>query len=91
MKDTLSGKDIEAMVSEIQDKSVSEIKLFSGDGGQKKIILSPGLKLQEPKSGLVYTVISIIKSGNDFYLRCQRGDGTVIKIPESDLKLYNRL
>tara|TARA_R110001583_G_scaffold7985_23_gene39059 strand:+ start:6312 stop:6602 length:291 start_codon:yes stop_codon:yes gene_type:complete len=91
MREVLSGKDIKTMISEIQEKSVSEIKLFSGEDSRKKIILAPGFKLQEPKSGLIYTVMSIIKSGNDFYLKCQRGDGTVIKIPESDLKLYNRL
>jgi len=91
MRQTLSGKHIDKMISEISKESVSEIKLFAGSGENKKIIISPGLKLQEPKSGLIYTVMSIIKLNGNLYLRCQRGDGTVVKIPDSDLKLYNRL
>jgi len=91
MRSTLSQKDIEKMIEEISPGQVSEVSLFSSKGSDKKIIISPGFKLQEPKSGLVYTVLSIVRIDGDLYIKCQRGDGTVIRIPEKDLKSYNRL
>jgi hypothetical protein len=91
VRTVITEKDIDKIVSQVQEKNVSEIKMFNGKGADRKPVISSGFKLQEPKSGLVYTVMSIVKIDGKLYLRCQRGDGTVVNIPESDLKSYNRL
>tara|TARA_A100000164_G_C21758755_1_gene700517 strand:+ start:622 stop:912 length:291 start_codon:yes stop_codon:yes gene_type:complete len=91
MRKTFSQNDIKKIVEEVSQNQVAEIKLFSGDGDDKKVVISPGFKLQEPSSGLVYTVLSIVKIDGDLYVKCQRGDGTIVRIPEKDLKSYKRL
>ena len=91
MRKTFSQNDIEKIVEEVSQNHVSEIKLFSGGGSDKKVVIAPGFKLQEPNSGLVYTVLSIVRLDGELYVKSQRGDGTIVRIPEKDLKSYKRL
>ena len=91
MPQSISGKDIENIFSILTQDPVRETKLFAGEGENKKPIVSKGFKLQDPKSGLVYTVIALVKQDNKYYLNCERGDGVGVKISEKDLNSYKRL
>ena len=91
MPKELSGSDIEKMFFDISTEKIDEIKAFAGSGKDQKPILSRGFKIQEPKSGLVYTVLSLIKLGNKYYIDCERGDGTPVRLSEKDLESYKGL
>tara|TARA_R110002074_G_scaffold389773_1_gene573276 strand:- start:284 stop:559 length:276 start_codon:yes stop_codon:yes gene_type:complete len=91
MSRELSGNDIERMFFNISRGSIEEIKAFAGSGDERKPILSNGFKIQEPKSGLVYTVISLVKLRDKYYIDCERGDGTRVRLSEKDLDSYKGL
>jgi|ETNvirnome_2_300_1030623.scaffolds.fasta_scaffold00406_3 hypothetical protein len=88
----ISGQDIDMMIHESLSKRLPEgLEIFVGKDEDQKPIISPGLKLQEEDSGLVYTVICLKRAREEFYLECERGDGARVKIYNDDLKNYRRL
>jgi hypothetical protein len=91
MANVITGQDIEQLMSQFKKEEVSEIKMFAGNENDKKPLISKGFKLIHPDSGLIYTVKSLVKTNGEYFLNCERGDGTPVKISEKDLESYTRL
>ena len=91
MASVITGHDIEHLISQFENQEMSEIKLFAGEAKDKKPVISRGFKLIHPDSGLIYTVVALVKIGGEYFLNCERGDGTPVKISEKELESYTRL
>lgn len=80
----ITAEDIELMVQE-------NLKVLAGKGKKKKIIISPGFKIEHVSSGLTYTVrdVSVVKGKP--IISATSGDGVEIAINPNEFKQYKGL
>jgi hypothetical protein len=80
----ITAEDIELMMQE-------NLKVLAGKGKNKKIIISPGFKIQHIKSGFKYTVQDILIQKGKPVIVAVGGRGAVINIHPNEFKQYEGL
>ncbi len=95
MAHKLTHADLIEMVleehSQIIDDLIENIKMYSGKGKRKKLLMSPGFKIVHKETGLNYTVSGVEESPEGPVLVTVKPSGEEFKIRKSDLKQYERL
>jgi len=86
----LSSNDIVNIAKSVLNKN-ENLELFVGSGDDKKMVMKSGFKIRHIDSGLIYTVVSVLrpKDGGELKISCQR-PGRELIIPASEFKQYER-
>jgi len=91
----LTHADLITMVLEehcqIIDDLIENIKMYSGKGKNKKLLVSPGFKIAHKETGLSYTVSGVEETPEGIVLVTVKPSGEEFKIRKSNLKQYERL
>ena len=84
----LSAKNIYQLISYISEN----ISVYAGKDDNQRILIKPGLKLTNKKTGLNYTVSNVRKDkdSNLLSIVCIREPGIFITITGKDLKEFER-
>ena len=77
--------------SQIIDDLIENIKMYSGKGKRKKLLVSPGFKIVHKETGLNYTVSGVEELDDGPVLVTVKPSGEEFRIKRSDLKQYERL
>jgi len=80
----ITAEDIEAMMQE-------NLKVLAGKGKNKKIIISPGFKIEHIESGLKYTVRDVKIQDGKPVISAQSGDQVEILIHPKEFNQYRGL
>ena len=95
MSQQLTRAELIAMIleehSKIIDDLIENVKMYSGKGKRKKLLVSPGFKIVHKETGLNYTVSSVEESDEGPVLVTIKPSGEEFRIKKSDLKQYERL
>lgn len=86
---TLSRKNIIKIVSNSRSKQNENLEAYAGSGKDKRLVLSPGLKIKHKNTNLVYTIDKVDINGSKISLTCSI-DGKVLVIPSKEFKNYER-
>tara|TARA_R100001591_G_scaffold84761_1_gene91090 strand:+ start:199 stop:465 length:267 start_codon:yes stop_codon:yes gene_type:complete len=83
-----SARDIQNLVAYLSEN----ISVYAGDNKDQRILIKPGLKITNKKTGLNYTVSSVMKDpeGKGLIISCSREPGVTITITSKDLKYFER-
>jgi len=89
---TLTQKDIFKMIKILKEN----LSVFAGDGENRRVLIRPGLKIKNIKSGINYTIVDVQSDGDkDLFINCYRADedkvGVYIRLDLKDLKKFERI
>ena len=76
---------------QIIDDLIENIKMYSGKGRNKKLLVSPGFKIAHKETGLSYTISGVEETQDGIVLVTVKPSGEEFKIRKSNLKQYERL
>ena len=74
----------------LYDHIAERLEVTAGKGSKKKIVISPGLKIEQ-QNGLMYTISSIEIINKKPYIRAIGGSGNEITISPENFKNYKRI
>jgi Fe-S cluster biogenesis protein NfuA len=84
----ITAADIESMLR----TSIEEnLKVMSGKGKNQKPIITRGFKIVHLKSGLTYTVDSVVIADGNPVIKAHSGDGEPLEITSKEFKEYKGL
>jgi hypothetical protein len=86
---TLSKENISKLISTARMQKNENLESYVGSGNNKRLILSPGLKIKHKDTFIVYTIQDINMDGDDISIQCT-SDGKDMVIPSKEFKNYER-
>jgi hypothetical protein len=89
----LTEKDILNLIDRISSQKIKSegIKMFAGEGEDKIVIVSKGLKIKHVPSGIVYTVLKVLNSDDDDPVVVCKRPGKLLMIGMDKISQYERL
>lgn len=84
----LTDKDIRSLMAYLGEN----ISVYAGNDSDRRVLIKPGLKITNNKTGLCYTVRFVMKDpeSEGLIITCSREPDTIITITSKDLKYFER-
>jgi hypothetical protein len=82
----LDSNSINGLISYIREN----ISVYAGKDDNRRVLIKPGLKISNKKTGFDYTVDNVIASDEGLLITCIRPPDVSITITSADLKDFVR-